>query len=1002
MGAGNRNLHLRISCLALLLILTASALLSVMPVDSEKSGGRLSELIKFDLQNTRTTSEGVNGWNEFVVGSVNHTTTIETRLMNNGDVPLIDIEVTCTIYWYDGFYPDRGEVMFKDLLLVDLPGGDGSYSNMIEFLWVPTFSGAYMINLSAHVPGDARPMSTDPPFFQGIRYEPIPGRYFYSGVWVASGYWDGSSMDGWATIPNGSSDDLGWDSVVHPLSQETTPSHSAPYCFWAGNRTNWKAPTGMTYSLITPELDLKRFDPEPYDIERSERRPQIFFLYRYRGGLSSPGMLKHYVTTDGGLSWEPLLDLRDHTVNITGYSTSISWDYAKRPFFAGNGHMIGIDLEKYVGETIRIRFDQIPSGVNDTGYLLDDITLMGMDLVEPVPFELGDLRLDTRSVDPGSILKTSINVTPRKSIETIKVRLQAINASGSISPEYHVSIDPEVIELEEGSKDAVEVGIEITIPENERSGEAWTLIRAIGGGISEDLVIEFDINSKHGHVSKLKGSSSGSILPGEAVLLDLEFENTGNTVERVSVEFVGIDELEWSAVIDQEKIQPGHLLVFDGVLTTPPGTISGTKQALIVTSTKVLPDKDRIMERYLQDNMDPDWIVHELNYTLEQVYDIELIASSSYKELKEPPDNGTILTVYEVYLLNNGNGIDVVEFRSNSTDGIGSLNVDMPDELSIGPGESRSISVEISSTFPMSWGRYDFRIEAISSGTEDIEDNTLELTLVIGSQPISSGTFLINGSVGIIPDDIIMGTESIISFKAQTFGIPENLDFTVALSIDGKLATSSIFPYNTDRSGDYQIIWTFDSQGLHNISLEIFSGNNIDYPELGLLNVLEVNVTVRYIDLSVDGLFINGNPIEGDMEMEPGKHQISAAISNLGDIRANIATITLEVIEVGRPENRTLQTFNLTEIEDGNSIRVQFNRNDLLPERTYRITVSIGNKDKWIEGDQDNDELSTTIDIGEEPPEQPIWRNSAFIIITFISVFVLSILLFLYLMRKKL
>jgi hypothetical protein len=231
------------------------------PGTSEEGTGasRAASMVHFDIFSTRVSSDSVSGWENFIIGIVNRTTKIETRLVNDIEAPLSDVEVTCTSYWYEGNYPDRGHIIFREMALVDLPSGKGSSSPMIVFRWTPTISGSYIINVSAHVPGDARPMSTDPIFLQGRKYEQEGKGYFYSGVWVAREYWDCSSFDGWEGISDGGDPNEGWRPVIHPVGEQEDQQHSAPWTFWAGDLKNGTAPLNGTHSLLSPELDLEGF-----------------------------------------------------------------------------------------------------------------------------------------------------------------------------------------------------------------------------------------------------------------------------------------------------------------------------------------------------------------------------------------------------------------------------------------------------------------------------------------------------------------------------------------------------------------------------------------------------------------------------------------------------------------------------------------------------------------------------------------------------------------------
>ncbi len=989
--------------LSILFIGTAG---SGMFAGEQASGTRLSEMIKLDILNTYTSSDGVSGWGDFVVGRVNKTTTIVTRIMNNDDVPLKDVEVTCTVYWYDGFYPDRGAVMFKDIILVDVPPGDGQFSEMINYYWVPSFSGAYMINISAHVPGDAREMSTEPLFFQGIRYEPIPGSHFYSGVWVSSEYWDGSSIEGWEMNSSVAPAEEGWASVIHPLSSTISNSHSAPYCFWSGNRSTWNASVNGTHSLITPEIDLNRFDPEPYDIERSVRRPQIFLLYRYKGtltpfGPNGEGSMMHYISIDNGSTWDPLFDIKDHQVNETGNTSGHIWDHSSRPFYVGNGEMVGIDIGAYQGERIKIRFDQTVSGYDETGYLLDDITIMGMDLVESEPFQIEQMNKEVPQVDPGSSVSFELKLSTKRTQEKLIVRFQCINATGTISPDEDVSMDPQVLRFDGNTTETNIVRVYLDIPENERSGSGSILIRAVGGGISRDLFFDFEVKPFHDLKTELIGDLGGSIDRSDPLDLDLFMINSGNIIENVYHAFVTPSDLIWTRSSERVALDPGESRSIEGELTVANGTISGKKIGFIVSSIIPLPGDDILLDRIISMDIGPSWIVHEFNFTVDQVHSIDIVPVNRYMEVTDPPDNGSLSLEYELFVLNNGNGMDQISFTYDGLDEIDGMKLILPEQIDIQPMSSMMVKAVIELEFPLPMGRYTFMITGISQRDGKLSDNSPELTLVIGSNPISSGTFLLNGSMQFQQGDVIMGMEVIITFSSLTFGIPDDDAFTVGLQVNDLEVKTGEFPYSIGEGNEHQLTYEFTGSGPHMVSLVLYENIGLEMSGLGLLTKLSMNVTVRKIDLHVSEIFVDGNRLTGEGDnIDPGTYPIEASIWNLGDIAANIVTVSLEVYDMDEM-NRTVFHVNLTDVDVGRETVIAFKSIQLDPERDYRLTVSIYNNTRWKDNTENND-LSIVIQVGEIPPDEPIWRDRYLLLVGLGVTLLVSVVLFLYLVRKKL
>jgi hypothetical protein len=995
-----------ISTFIFLAILIAGSI-SFNPGMGIEEPSRLSELVKFDILTTRIESDGVDGWPEFVVGRINRTTTITTRMVNRGDIPLSEVEITCTIYWYDGFYPDRGQVMFKDIVLVDVPPGDNQFSDYVDFKWVPSFSGSYMINISAHVPGDAREMSTDPLFFQGLKYEPISGSYFYSGVWVASDYWNCSDLKGWKTESNGAPVAEGWSSVKHPLSMLVDGFHSEPYCFWSGNRSTWKASMTGNHSLMSPPIDLSRFDPEPYDIERSGRRPQIFLLYRYRGNLSSNGpsgngSLSHYISIDNGTTWEPLLDTKEKMVVTTGNTTGGKWDYSKRPFYKGNGHMVGLDLAAYQGDVVRIKLVTQNSGYNESGYLIDDFTVMGMDLVESVPFDLGLPSPDPENVDPGTVHEMVFSVIPRRTSGQFRVRFQPINSTGSINQDRDIEVDPGFITFSGEDLNPAMVSVKVSIPRNERSGINTILIRAIGGGITRDLGLSFKVKPRHDLISRLSDEVPDIIEMESVVDLDLVIENRGNIAEDVSYTFVTESQMIWNSGSGSVNLEPGQLRTIPGELKIANGTTSGLKTGFIIASIYSLPSDEEVLSTILDGSSDPSWKIHFINFTLKQTHSMEFVAMTSYRDIKDPPSNGTIQLNYSLFISNNGNGQEEITYMVIGTDDVEGMELLLPESTILAPDSSEVFNARLILDFPLSRGNYNLSVIAIS-GIEGEIKKEVELTLLIGSTPVSRGTYLLNGSLSIQKEEVVMGRETIIEFSSQSFGKPGGEDFEVGLLINGFEEVSRSFSHTIGGPSKHQMTWIFSSPGLHNVSIVLHGEVYPNVEELGLLSIVSKVVEVRFVDLSLETIIAGKQNLSSDMEpIEPGTYQFRSVVRNQGDGLANVFSLILEVIEVGEPTNKTVQIVNLTELPAGENITVLFKSLKIRPEREYRIIVQLDVKGKWIEGSSENDELSFVFSVSSEPEEEPIWSGNWFPVFAGASAMILSLVVFLYLMRKKL
>jgi hypothetical protein len=157
------------------------------------------------------------------------------------------------------------------------------------------------------------------------------------------------------------------------------------------------------------------------------------------------------------------------------------------------------------------------------------------------------------------------------------------------------------------------------------------------------------------------------------------------------------------------------------------------------------------------------------------------------------------------------------------------------------------------------------------------------------------------------------------------------------------------------------------------------------------------------VDLSVDGILAGEIQIEDREEaIDPGNYQFRVVIGNHGNASANFFTVTLEVIELYQTANKTVMMVNVTDLMPGMNTTIQFRSIRIRPQREYRIIATVDVKEKWIEGSTDNDDISIVVTVGEEPPVEPPWKESWVPFTGAGLALVISIILFLYLMRKKL
>ncbi|MFW3145641.1 MAG: hypothetical protein ACMUIE_02380 [Thermoplasmatota archaeon] len=1006
------------------ILMTILLLLTLLPsgrVVSEDIGKNALQLTRADravevsVNDTRITSGGISQWGPYCFGIVNRTTTVETRIKNNFDAPISGVVVNFTIYWYDaneGFSFDKGKVIHKDSVLVSIEAGKGSMSDPIYFQWVPTFAGSYIFNISAHAPGDPRPV-THYRLWGGYPYKG-EGFSLTDGRWVGTQFWNCSTINGWSTYTDGGDPDVGWHSSSHPLGEGYSDLHTPDGVFWVGDENTTLAPTSGIHSLVSPVMDLRDFDKGPYDVFSKKVRPQIYLLYRYRGNLSESGPygrggIFHYIRhreTGGWSSWEPLEDLLGSWVNISGNTTKVIWDWAKRPYLGGELEFVGIDLGNHQGREVQIRFEYRPSGYEETGYVLDDIVLIGKQRVEVVPFDVSGRTTNVPNADPGTSIRHHIDISSRlTSIDPeVKARIECVGASPFLDMYNDVMIEPNIIDLPKDDTVSRRVNISVNVPSDAPYGPGWFDIRVLGGGKVEQLRFGFVVNSRRSITMDISGETTGQLLRGEEKSVRVEIFNYGNVMETFNWTFVPIDDIRYIGPTGSGQLEPDEGLVRNGTIELSGDSLAGTKRGYFILSRGKLPAPDLLRETE-PDGYDPSWIIRSVNYTHPQSFSVELYTSSpasSYRIVEDPRENGTEEIIYDMILYNSGNGADTISLSVDSWQAREDIIIRVPDLIEMGPGEIRNLHTVVVLNYPVPRGIFNFNVTAVSAGHEEDGDNTISFTLSIGKSPISEGIFLVNGTLNIQPGEVVLGREAVVSFSVRSFGLQVENDFVVNVWLDGKVVATRPFTLSRSQDKECQIPWLFNQPGLREVGISLSEGSLPEGASNELKLELVKTVKVTHVELSISGVeFGKGDSVFNGTDMEPGSYDLVLSVSNSGDAKADIVALHVELLD----QDDIVQldfVQNLTEMFSNTTREIVIGDIQLEAERSYRLVAWLDNGERWKELQVEDDFLSIDIEVGEEPPKTPFWRSTFWGVSMLLAGFVLMFALFFYLIRRKL
>jgi hypothetical protein len=684
----------------------------------------------------------------------------------------------------------------------------------------------------------------------------------------------------------------------------------------------------------------------------------------------------------------------------------VIWDVSKRPFLHGDIDFIGVDLGDYQGKEVQVRFEYIPSGNPETGYVIDDIIIIGKEAVDVAPYSASADTGEQIEADPGSTINMKIQLISKlkQKDEDVFVRIESVGCSDFLKLCRDVIIQPGIVKLPKDQSSPITINISLNLPSSSPSGDGWISFRTLGGGMVRDFVFHFKVSSRRNLHLNVTGAVSGPIYHEDPRSVFIQVQNLGNIEETVNLTFLTKDELQISGDLGSKELEPDEIWVEEVSFTIPPNAGSGNKTGFVLLSSSHIPPD--ALDRIILGNNHPDWKVFEVSYYVEQIFSVDLIAPSSgstYREIEEIPDNGTEEIKYDQLIVRNlGNGEDMVSFTSPNWNDREDMVLILPDNTTVQPGETQFVTVIIRVTYPVPLGIYDIKIKAHSSGSEDGSDNSVDLKLSVGKAPVSSGIYLLNGSLVVRPTDLVYGREGIAFFTVRSFGFLDREGFNVNLLLNDQQKLTQKFDITQYPDKDCEIPVSFDEPGTYILTISLSEESELDTGSTELVRSMSTVVEVGYIDLRVNdiNLIRNGDRVE-DEKIKPGDYDVEVVIENQGNSTAPLAMIVLTIFDPEIPKEWNL-TLNVTDISPNKTRELVFKNVVFDSERDYKISVSIENLGKWKDMNVTDDFKPMDIKVGSIPPDVPAWRDPLVGIIGFGLTFLFMAALLFYLIRRKL
>ncbi len=282
---------------------------------------------------------------EFGAGLVGAETRFNVTVANLGDTASGPVSVSIKVLDY--FLNVAGQTT------TSMPGLLPGERQAVSWSWIPKYSTVFSVNATATTPADTD-NANDMLLVPGLMVE----------KWLDLG----DSEAGWAG-------DIGaglWH-VTPTIPGDPAPlRHSSPSAWHCGPGNAYS--DNMDASVLTPELDLSRMNPNYYALVN----------FNYYGKTYSGGdRLDCYVTDDGGQSWAPLFATLSGAGSFGGWFSWVThWvDYNGNGLVDPNEpHEDGLDITRYIGSVIRIKFRFVSDETQtDIGFYIDDPVVRGIE-----------------------------------------------------------------------------------------------------------------------------------------------------------------------------------------------------------------------------------------------------------------------------------------------------------------------------------------------------------------------------------------------------------------------------------------------------------------------------------------------------------------------------------------------------------------------------------------------------------------------------------------------
>jgi predicted transcriptional regulator len=226
--------------------------------------------------------------------------------------------------------------------------------------------------------------------------------------------------------------------LTESVEEDPNPNaHTSNYAFYHGlEKPSEKDDYGEDndFELITPEIDLRRFDVE--------KDTYLYFKYYGKSSISDDLTIEGYKSSEQ--KWNQIaVEFKDITLNKSDSPTWMAMNSSSKDFIPH----IGIDIDTYAGHLAKFKFhwqsDQSPE--NNIGFYLDDFFIYGFET--PLPkYEIGiesvEILVDNNPIIVGQKFQVKAKITNygdknvfglevNASVKDFSDRLETVKSIGS-------------------------------------------------------------------------------------------------------------------------------------------------------------------------------------------------------------------------------------------------------------------------------------------------------------------------------------------------------------------------------------------------------------------------------------------------------------------------------------------------------------------------------------------------------------------------------------------